>query len=111
MGLCVAQGEFGLIAVQLAAFRALHASAPAAKPIETTTTDSAGTPITTLAKHGSNQLSLETPQNRAGVFTLSRSDGGRAGNTNKQGCGVLQNMFCHPLTKLRTGRANLPCGP
>lgn len=51
------------------AYRYLHSS----KPVETSTpipssTTSATEPITALAQRGSNQFSLEHPQNKAGVF-------------------------------------------
>jgi NADH dehydrogenase (ubiquinone) Fe-S protein 7 len=49
----------------------LHSSKPALSPSPSesipTSTTSATTPITSIAKQGSNQLSLEQPRNRAGA--------------------------------------------
>lgn len=53
------------------ACRSLYSSTPALSPSPSehvpTSTTSATTPITSIAKQGSNQLSLEHPQNRAGA--------------------------------------------
>jgi NADH dehydrogenase (ubiquinone) Fe-S protein 7 len=51
------------------AYRSLHTSKPAhlaAPPVADPTTGSQ--PITAVAQRGSNQLSLEQPQNKAGAF-------------------------------------------
>lgn len=50
-----------------AAYRTLHTTQPAQTDIPTTSTTSAHTPITEIAKLNSNQLSLETPNNKAGA--------------------------------------------
>lgn len=53
------------------ASRSLHSSTPVLSPSPSdhipTSTTSATTPITSIAKQGSNQLSLEQPQNKAGA--------------------------------------------
>ncbi|KAG6832032.1 hypothetical protein H0H87_003013 [Tephrocybe sp. NHM501043] len=73
-------------AVGFQAYRYLHSSKPAnlaepSTPIPTSTT-SATEPITTLAQRGSNQLSLETPQNKA-EYVLSTLD--KVANWARQG--------------------------
>ncbi|KAI0088004.1 NADH-ubiquinone oxidoreductase 20 kDa subunit [Irpex rosettiformis] len=55
------------------ACRTIHTTQPAKEEIPTTSTTSATTPITQIAKLGSNQLSLETPQNKA-EYVLSTMD-------------------------------------
>lgn len=65
------------------AYRQLHSSRPASKPsvIPTNSTNPAE-PITQIAKTGSNQLSLETPSNRA-EYVLSTLD--KVANWARQG--------------------------
>jgi len=57
------------------ASRSLHSSKPALSPSPSentpTSTTSAITPITSIAKQGSNQLSLEQPRNRAGASNVA----------------------------------------
>ncbi|OJT09321.1 NADH dehydrogenase [ubiquinone] iron-sulfur protein 7, mitochondrial [Trametes pubescens] len=69
--------------VGVAAYRQLHSSRPASKPsvIPTNSTNPAK-PITQIAKTGSNQLSLETPSNRA-EYVLSTLD--KVANWARQG--------------------------
>ncbi|THH21349.1 hypothetical protein EW146_g191 [Bondarzewia mesenterica] len=58
----------------VAAFRSLHMTSPARSPSTTpSSTTSATEPITQIAKRGSNQLSLETPNNKA-EYVLSTLD-------------------------------------
>jgi NADH dehydrogenase (ubiquinone) Fe-S protein 7 len=68
---------YSLTAARFAASRSLHSSAPVLLPSPSehnpTSTTSAATPITSIAKHGSNQLSLEQPQNKA-EYVLSTLD-------------------------------------
>lgn len=49
------------------AFRTVHPTQPAKEQIPHTSTTSATEPITHIAKLNSNQHSLETPQNKAGM--------------------------------------------
>ncbi|KAI0630168.1 NADH-ubiquinone oxidoreductase 20 kDa subunit [Trametes polyzona] len=69
--------------VGVAAYRQLHSTQSAAKPstIPTSSTNPAE-PITQIAKRGSNQLSLETPSNRA-EYVLSTLD--KVANWARQG--------------------------
>ncbi|KAF8502183.1 hypothetical protein F5888DRAFT_1669940 [Russula emetica] len=60
-------------AARLAAFRALHSSVPLLSPPALEHIPTSTTPITDIAKQGSNQLSLEQPQNRA-EYVLSTLD-------------------------------------
>lgn len=60
-------------ASRLAAFRALHSSTPLLSPLSSEHIPTSTTPITSIAKQGSNQLSLEQPQNRA-EYVLSTLD-------------------------------------
>ncbi|KAH9992589.1 hypothetical protein BJV77DRAFT_1001742 [Russula vinacea] len=67
---------YSLTAARFSAYRSLHASTPVLLPSPSEhnpTTTTATTPITSIAKHGSNQLSLEQPQNRA-EYVLSTLD-------------------------------------
>lgn len=51
----------------LPASRSLHSSPSSQLAVQSTSSPApSDTPVTTLAKAGSNQLSLETPQNKAG---------------------------------------------
>ncbi|TFY82806.1 hypothetical protein EWM64_g1207 [Hericium alpestre] len=61
--------------VGIAAFRSLHTTSPVRKlePAIPTSTTSAEHPITEIAQQGSNQLSLEKPQNKA-EYVLSTMD-------------------------------------
>ncbi|KAI0812754.1 NADH-ubiquinone oxidoreductase 20 kDa subunit [Irpex lacteus] len=61
------------VGVKALACRSIHTTKPAKEEIPTTSTTSATRPITEIAKLGSNQLSLETPQNRA-EYVLSTMD-------------------------------------
>lgn len=54
--------------------RLLHTSSSVSKPVPTSST-SPDVPITAIAKQGSTQLSLETPQNRAGAFVRKQRKG------------------------------------
>ena len=49
------------------AFRPLHSSTSSASPELVSSSTSATSPITSIAKQGSNQLSLEQPRNNAGA--------------------------------------------
>lgn len=57
------------------AFRSLHTTQTISAEIPSTSTTSATEPITQLAKLNSNQLSLETPQNKAGASSPTLSGG------------------------------------
>ncbi|KAI8972199.1 NADH-ubiquinone oxidoreductase 20 kDa subunit [Trametes punicea] len=60
--------------VGVAACRQVHSSQPASKPSQVpTSSTNPAEPITQIAKRGSNQLSLETPSNRA-EYVLSTLD-------------------------------------
>jgi len=62
-----------LTPVRLATCRSFNSSTPALSPSPSEHTPTPPTPITTIAKQGSNQLSLEQPRNRA-EYVLSTLD-------------------------------------
>ncbi|KAI0332332.1 NADH-ubiquinone oxidoreductase 20 kDa subunit [Cubamyces sp. BRFM 1775] len=69
--------------VGVVAYRQIHSSQPAAKPSQIPAySTNPSEPITQIAKQGSNQLSLETPSNRA-EYVLSTLD--KVANWARQG--------------------------
>jgi hypothetical protein len=86
----------------MAALRSLHTTQKADAEVPTTSSSSSSRPMTEIAKAGSNQLSLETPNNKAGVlicygflYILLNT---------------LQSMFCRRWTRLPTGHDRVLCG-
>ncbi len=86
------------------AFRTLHSTSIAAAIGRTEVSKTIPDPI--AAQRGSTQLSLGTPNNKAGVLELDSSCSGFTKSSL-----YMQSMSCQHWIRLLTGAGKVPCGP